>query len=297
MPVDQYIGGVEHAILHLMYARFFVKALADIGHLDVQEPFAALFTQGMITRDGAKMSKSRGNTVDPAEYVERFGADASRSYMLFMGPPEKGGDWNDQGIAGVHHFVLAPLAARDRGRRAHRGRRGARSPREGDAGALLRKAHWAIERATRAFGRGFKLNTAIAAVMELDNEIYRLKDSLYGDPEGEASLRFATATAASLIFPFAPHLGAEVYELLTGERVWEQAWPKADPALLSSDVVTYVVQVNGKLRDRIEAQSDAPEDEVLRLARASEKVQRHLDGKEVVKEVVVPGKLVNLVVR
>jgi leucyl-tRNA synthetase len=134
-------------------------------------------------------------------------------------------------------------------------------------------------------------------VMELVNEAYRLKDSLYGDPIGDASVRFAAATAASLIFPFAPHIGAEVYELLNGERVWEQTWPTADPALLSSDVITYVVQVNGKLRDRIEAASDAPEEEILRLARESEKVQRHLDGKEVVKEVVVPRKLVNLVVR
>jgi leucyl-tRNA synthetase len=213
-----------------------------------------------------------------------------------MGPPEKGGDWNDQGIAGVHHSFSRLWRL---GTEVAERTEAAEEPKsaQGDAGALLRKVHWAIDRATRAFGRGFKLNTAIAAVMELDNEIYRLKDSLYGDPEGEAGLRFATATAASLIFPFAPHLGAEVYELLTGERVWEQAWPKPDPVLLSSDVVTYVVQVNGKLRDRIEAQSDAPEDEVLRLARASEKVQRHLDGKEVVKEVIVPGKLVNLVVR
>jgi leucyl-tRNA synthetase len=296
MPVDQYIGGVEHAILHLMYARFFVKALTDIGHLDAEEPFAALFTQGMITRDGAKMSKSRGNTVDPAEYVERFGADASRSYMLFMGPPEKGGDWNDQGIAGVHHSFSRLWRL---GTEVAERTEPAPPPdsAQDDTGALLRKAHWAIDRVTRAFGRGFKLNTAIAAVMELDNEIYRLKDSLYGDPHGEACLRFATATAASLIFPFAPHLGSEVYELLTGERVWERPWPQADPALLGSDVVTYVVQVNGRLRDRIEADREAPEDEILRLVRASEKVQRHIDGKEVVKEVVVPGKLVNLVVR
>jgi leucyl-tRNA synthetase len=296
MPVDQYIGGVEHAILHLMYARFFVKALADMDFLGVQEPFASLFTQGMITRDGAKMSKSRGNTVDPAQYVERHGADATRAYTLFMGPPDKGGDWNDQGIEGVHHSFsrLWRLASEVR-ERTEPGDPPA-AP-EGDAGALLRKTHWAIDRATRAFERGFKLNTAIAAVMELDNETYRLKDSLYGDPAGEASVRFATLTAASLIFPFAPHLGAEVYEMLTGGRVWEQPWPQADPGLLSSDVVTYVVQVNGKLRDRVEAAVDAPEDEVLRLARESEKVRRHLDGKQIVKEVFVPAKLVNLVVR
>ena len=133
--------------------------------------------------------------------------------------------------------------------------------------------------------------------MELVNDAYRLKDGLYGDPEGDAALRFATATAASLIFPFAPHLGSEVYERLDGERVWEQPWPEADPALLASDTVTLVVQVNGKLRDRIEAAADAPKEELLELARASEKVGRHLDGKEIVKEIVVPGKLVNLVVR
>jgi leucyl-tRNA synthetase len=151
---------------------------------------------------------------------------------------------------------------------------------------------------TGDFGRGFQFNTAIAAVMELVNEAYRLKDGLYGEgPDGVAAVRFATATAASLIFPFAPHLGAEVWERLEGDRVWERPWPEADPALLASDIVTLVVQVNGKLRDRIEAPAEASEAELLELARASEKVARHVDGKQVVKEVVVPGKLVNLVVR
>ena len=133
--------------------------------------------------------------------------------------------------------------------------------------------------------------------MELVNEAYRVKDELYGDEGGVAAVRFAAATAASLIFPFAPHLGAEIWKRLSGTRVWEESWPQADPALLASDTVTLVVQVNGKLRDRIEAAADAPESELLELARASEKVRRHLDGKEVVKEIVVPGKLVNLVVR
>jgi leucyl-tRNA synthetase len=167
----------------------------------------------------------------------------------------------------------------------------------GDARELLAKAHWAIDKVTRDFQRGFQFNTAIAAVMELINEAYRVKDSLYKDPAGTAAVRFATATAASLVHPFAPHLGAEVWERLSGGRVWEQPWPEADPALLASDTVTLVVQVNGKLRDRIEAAADAPKDELLRLARESEKVSKHLDGKEVIKEVVVPGKLVNLVIR
>jgi leucyl-tRNA synthetase len=296
LPVDQYIGGVEHAILHLMYARFFTKALADLGELSVQEPFANLFTQGMITRDGAKMSKSRGNTVSPADYVERYGADTARTYVCFMGPPERGGDWSDEGVEGVGRFLsrLWRLCEEVEGKQAGDLEPGAA---EGEARELLAKAHWAIDKVTRDFERGFQFNTAIAAAMELVNETYRLKDGLYGEPGGAAAVRFATTTAASLIFPFAPHLGAEVWERLEGGRLWEVPWPQADPTLLTSDTVTLVVQVNGKLRDRIEAAADAPEDELLALARESEKVRRHLDGKEVVKEIVVPGKLVNLVVR
>jgi len=296
MPVDQYIGGVEHAILHLMYARFFTKALADLGHLGVQEPFANLFTQGMITRDGAKMSKSKGNTVSPGDYVERYGADTARTYVCFMGPPERGGDWTDEGVEGVNRFLsrLWRLCEEADGKTEAGGPNVAAG---GEGRELLAKAHWAIDKTTRDFQRGFQFNTVISAVMELVNDAYRLKDSLYATPEGGAAVRFATATAASLVFPFAPHLGAEVYERLTGERVWEQPWPQADPELLVSDTVTLVVQVNGKLRDRIEAPAEAPKDELLRLARESEKVAKHLDGQEIVKEIVVPGKLVNLVVR
>jgi leucyl-tRNA synthetase len=296
LSVDQYIGGVEHAILHLMYARFFTKALADLGHVSVQEPFANLFAQGMITRDGAKMSKSKGNTVSPGDYVERYGADTARTYVCFMGPPERGGDWSDEGVEGVNRFLsrLARLCEEV----AERTGPGEPSGEpQGEARELLAKAHWAIEKSTRDFQRGFQFNTAISAVMELVNDSYRLKDGLYGDPDGDAAVRFATATAASLIFPFAPHHGAEVFERLNGERVWEQPWPKADPALLASDTVTLIVQVNGKLRDRIEAPAEAPQEQLLELARASAKVSAHLDGKEVVKEIVVPGKLVNLVVR
>ncbi|MSO40894.1 MAG: leucine--tRNA ligase [Solirubrobacterales bacterium] len=299
MPVDQYIGGVEHAILHLMYARFFTKALADMGLLAAQEPFANLFTQGMITRDGAKMSKSKGNVVSPAEYVERYGADAARTYICFMAPPVKGGDWSDEGAEGVFRFLarvwrLSREVAERCGSSA-----GAETPdgASGEARELLAKAHWAIDKVTRDIDPRFQFNTAVSAVMELVNDVYRLKDGLYDDPAGSAAVRFATATAASLLFPFAPHLGSEVYEQLTGERVWEQPWPKADPALLEHDTYTLIVQVNGKLRDRIEVATSASEEEILELARGSEKVGAHLDGGEVVKEVVVPGKLVNIVVR
>jgi leucyl-tRNA synthetase len=296
MPVDQYIGGVEHAILHLMYARFFVKALHDMGLLEAREPFANLFTQGMITRDGAKMSKSRGNTVSPAEYVERFGADTLRTYICFMGPPIKGGDWSDEGAEGIFRF-LARLwrLGRDVAERTEAG--GSTDASSGPARELLAKAHWAIDKATRDIEPRFQFNTAIAAVMELVNETYRLKDGLYADPGGAAAVRFSTATAASLLFPFAPHLCSEVYEWLVAERLWEQPWPQADPELLERDTYMLVVQVNGKLRDRIEVAADTAEAELVELAKASQNVQRHLDGKAIAKEIVVPGRLVNLVVK
>jgi leucyl-tRNA synthetase len=298
MPVDQYIGGVEHAILHLMYARFFVKALADMSLLDVQEPFEALFTIGMITRDGAKMSSSKGNVVDPAEYVERYGADTARSYVLFIGAPDQDADWTDKGVEGVHRFLARLWRLSREVVERTRDAQPAISDEPGqDARALLAKAHWAIDKVTRDIQRGFQFNTAIAAVMELVNAAYRLKDGLYGDPAGESALRFATSTAASLLFPFAPHLATEVYEALESRRVWEDPWPQADPALLESDTFTLVVQVNGRLRARIEVDVDAPEEELVRLALSADGVKRHLDGKEIVKEVVIPGKLVNLVVR
>jgi leucyl-tRNA synthetase len=250
----------------------------------------------MITRDGAKMSKSRGNTVSPAEYVERYGADTSRTYVCFMGPPERGGDWTDEGVEGVNRFLsrLWRLCEEVEERTAAGGDPAAT---EGDARVLVAKAHWSIDKATKDFERGFQINTVISAEMELVNDGYRQKDGLYGDPGGEAALRFATATAASLIFPFAPHLGAEVFERMTGERVWEQPWPAADEAMLTSDTVTLVVQVNGKLRARIEAPTEGSKDELLALAKGNENVSKFLDGMEIVKEIVVPGKLVNLVVK
>ncbi len=293
MPVDQYIGGVEHAILHLLYARFFTKALADMGHLDVQEPFARLFTQGMITRGGAKMSKSKGNVVSPEDIVGRYGVDTARCYILFIGPPDQDADWSDSGIEGVYRFLarLWRLASEV----AHE--TPAEPEPENPVGAdevVLRKAHWAIEKVTNDMAGRFAFNTAIAAVMELTNTIS--KAQVDGDASPGA-LRFALATAGSLIFPFAPHTGAEVYDLLTGERVWEQPWPVPRGELLASDTVEIVFQVNGKVRDRVQAPAEATVDELKALAHAAPNVQAHVDGKEIVKEVVVPGRLVNLVVR
>jgi leucyl-tRNA synthetase len=294
MPADQYIGGIEHAILHLLYARFFVKVFADMGLLEAQEPFSRLFTQGMITRDGAKMSKSRGNVVSPQPIVERFGADTARAYILFIGPPDQDADWGDEGVEGVHRFLarLWRLGADLAGQHGQRPLSPDAGTGQGDDLELMRKAAWAIDKVTNDLAGRFAFNTAIAAVMELVNEAYRRREGASAD-----AMHFAAATAASLIFPFAPHAGADVYELLTGDRVWEQPWPAADPELLERDVVVVAVQVNGKLRDRIEAPTGASRDQLESLARERPNVARHLDGHEVAKVVVVPGRLVNFVVR
>jgi leucyl-tRNA synthetase len=290
MPVDQYIGGVEHAILHLMYARFFVKALADMEFLGFEEPFAALFTQGMILgADGHKMSSSKGNVVAPSQIVERYGADAARCYVLFMGPAEQDAAWSDTGVEGVHRF-LARLWRLGDELAGTEGAGEAPSDPEGDEEMLVRKANWAIEKVTADMSR-FSFNTAIAAVMELVNDIYRYRDA---DPMVRA---FATATAASLVFPFAPHLGAEVYDELTGRRAWEEPWPAADSDMLQLETFELVCQVNGKVRDRVSAPSGAPREELEQLCLATRGVQAHIDGHEVAKVVVVPDKLVNIVVR
>jgi leucyl-tRNA synthetase len=290
MPVDQYIGGVEHAILHLLYARFFVKALADMELLDVQEPFMALFTQGMILGpDGHKMSKSAGNVISPTPIVERFGADAARCYVLFIGPPDQDAAWNESSLEGVFRFLARLWRLGDE----LGGEPGAEPPAdpEGDALTIVRKANWAIDKVTGDMSGRFSFNTAIAAIMELVNEIYRHPDA---DP---AARRFAAATAASLVFPFAPHLGAEVYERLTGRRVWEEPWPAPDPALLQADTFELVCQVNGKVRDRVTAPTGASRDQLETLALSARGVKAHLDGQQIVKVIVVPDKLVNVVAR
>jgi leucyl-tRNA synthetase len=293
MPVDQYIGGVEHAILHLMYARFFTKALADLGHLSFQEPFARLFTQGMITREGAKMSKSRGNVISPQSYIERFGADTARAYILFIGPPDQDADWTDSGVEGVHRFLarLWRLSAETADQTPDHPVPDELSDADEE---LLRKSHWAIEKVTNDVAGRFAFNTAIAAVMELTNTISKQREE--GDPSPGA-LRFALATAASLLFPFAPHTAADAYERLTGRRVWEEPWPAADQRYLERDTYELVCQVNGKVRDRVQAPTGAAREELEALCLATAKVQAHIDGKDVVKVVVVPERLVNVVVR
>ena len=280
LPVDQYIGGIEHAILHLMYARFFVKVMNDLGLVGFREPFARLFTQGMLYRDGAKMSKSKGNTISPDEYVERYGADAARLYLLFIGPVDQDAEWQDAGFEGIVRFL-------------HRLWRTALEQAEKPTvepvpdTPLARKAHRTIEKVTDDIGRRFALNTPIAAVMELVNEIQKSPD----DP----AARFAVETAVSVIQPYASHVAEELWERLGGERLWQHPWPVADPALLEQETVEVVVQVNGRIRDRLHVPPDTPDDELEALARASERVQSHLDGVPPARVIVVPGRLVNFV--
>jgi leucyl-tRNA synthetase len=233
--------------------------------------------------------------ISPTPYVERYGADTARCYVLFIGPPDQDADWDDKGVEGVYRFLGrlwrlgADLAAHGE---PHVPMCAAEDASPADL-EVLRKAHWAIEKVTQDLGgRRFAFNTAIAAVMELVNECYTHRETASVD-----ALHFAASTAASLIFPFAPHTGSDVYDMLTGTRVWETPWPEADPALLTSDTIELVMQVNGKVRDRASVPAAADRDELERVAMASERIRAHVDGKTVVKVVVVPGKLVNVVVR
>jgi leucyl-tRNA synthetase len=280
LPVNQYIGGVEHAILHLLYARFFTKVMNDIGLLGFREPFARLFTQGMVYYRGHKMSKSKGNVVDPDEYTARYGADAVRLYLPFLGPVDQDAEWQDTGFEGMVRFLhkLWRVTLEQ----------AAVSPGDPGSGPLVRKAHATIAKVTDDIGRRFVMNTPIAAVMELVNEIGR-----HGDDPGA---RFAAETAVSLIQPYAPHIAEELWQQLGHERLWEHPWPEADPTLLEHETFELVVQVNGKVRDRFEVPAETPEDDLVERAKSSTKVQAHLDGKEIRKTVVVPRKLVNLVV-
>jgi leucyl-tRNA synthetase len=280
LPVSQYIGGIDHATGHLLYARFFVKALNDMGLLGFREPFARLFHQGWVQMGGSKMSKTKGNVTGPDELVGQYGADAVRLNILFMGPADQDMEWTETGIEGVSRFVRRLWRTVLEVAEA--------TPRDGKAGALTRKAHETIARVSDDIGRRLQFNTPIAAVMELVNELAR-------DPSAPDA-RFAAETAVSLIQPYAPHVAEELWERLGHSRLWEEPWPEADETLLERDTFELVVQVNGKVRDRIEVSTALSEDELVETAKASPKVQAHVDGKAVRQAIVVPRKLVNLVV-
>jgi leucyl-tRNA synthetase len=281
MPVDQYIGGIDHATGHLLYSRFFVKALNDWELLGVREPFQRLFHQGWVRQGGTKMSKSKGNVTGPAQLVDMYGADAVRTYILFMGPADQDMEWTESGVEGVSRFL------RRLWRVVHEVVENASAGEPGSS-ELARTAHRTIARVTDDIDRRSQFNTPISAVMELVNAI----SAAPTDP----AARFAAETAVSLIQPYAPHIAEELWERLGHERLWEHAWPTADEALLERETFELVIQVNGKVRDRVEVPADEPEAELVARAKASPRVQAFLDGKQIRKEIVVPGKLVNLVV-
>ena len=280
-PVDHYTGGVDHATMHMIYARFFVKALADMDMIGSREPFTAFFGNGWVQSGGTKMSKSKGNVTGPDQLVEQYGADAIRLYILFIAPADQDMEWTESGVEGMTRFV------RRLWRVVHEVIAAA-SDEEAGGGPLVRKAHETIARVTDDIGRRQSFNTAIAAVMELVNE-------LSADVRAPGA-RFAARTAVSLIQPYAPHIAEELWQRLGGERLWEEPWPEADPVLLLRETVEVVLQVNGKLRDRLLVPAAISDEELVALARASEKVRAHLNGGEPRKTIVVPGKLVNFVV-
>ncbi|MCW2972309.1 MAG: leuS [Thermoleophilia bacterium] len=312
LPVDQYIGGVEHAVLHLLYARFFTKVLHDLDMVGFREPFANLFTQGMINLDGKKMSKSRGNLVEPLAYVEKYGADALRTYILFLGPPEQDADWQDNGIEGTRRFLdrlwrFAQTVALEAG--TDGGAVEWPSPEEVATDDLSRElaaaAHTAIRKVRDDIDPRFQFNTAISALMELVNAGTKLivtdRESLTGADVPMVRLQTARAAAqaaVSLTQPFAPHVTSELWDALGGTHgIWDEPWPTHDEAYLATDTITLAVQVNGKLRGQVEVATDADKETILAAAKADPKIATQLEGMSVVKEIVVPGRLVNLVVK
>ena len=302
MPVDQYIGGIEHAVLHLLYARFYTKVLRDLGMLKVDEPFHALLSQGMVIKDGAKMSKSKGNVVDPDELIRRFGADTARLFSLFAAPPEKDLDWNDRGVEGASRFLnrvwrfvhtnLPELRAAPRV-----------VPGPGSDGgrAFRRVIHETIRKVTHDIEHDFHFNTAISAVMELVNALHEFeRASLDGMPREERSglLREAVEAMLLLLGPVSPHITEELWAALGhAQSLFKQRWPEPDPAALARDEVEIVVQVDGRVRSRLTALVGAQEAEVREKALADDKVRPWLDGRHIAKVVVVPGRLVNIVTR
>jgi leucyl-tRNA synthetase len=280
-PVSQYIGGIDHATGHLLYSRFFIRVMREMGLVSFGEPFARLFHQGWLQMGGSKMSKSKGNVEGPDPLVDEYGADAVRTYILFMGPADQDMEWTDTGIEGIVRFL------RRLWRVVHEVADGP-SPTAVDT-PLARKAHATIAKVTDDIGRRFQFHTPISAIMELTNDLVQAPD----DP----AARFAAETAVSLIQPYAPHLAEELWEQLGHERLWETPWPQADPALLERETFELVIQVNGRVRDRMEVSADLPEEELVERAKSSPRVQAHLDGTEIRQTIVVPGKLVNIVTR
>lgn len=291
LPVDQYVGGIEHAILHLLYARFFHKLMRDEGLLNSDEPFERLLTQGMVLKDGAKMSKSKGNTVDPQELIDRYGADTVRLFSMFAAPPEQSLEWSDAGVDGSHRF-LKRLWRLVQEVKPTSGESLDTATLDKAQKSLRRKTHETIAKVSDDFGRRQTFNTAVAAVMELCNEVSKHE----GDSTEDAwVVHEALAAAVLLLAPIVPHISEALYTTLTGERIIAAVWPKVDESALTRDEIDIVVQVNGKVRAKIAVSADASKEAIQEAALAHENVQRFTEGVNIRKIIVVPGKLVNVV--
>jgi leucyl-tRNA synthetase len=278
LPVDQYIGGVEHAILHLLYSRFITKFLNDIGWIGFDEPFGNLFTQGMITKNGVKMSKSKGNTVSPDDLIAEYGADTIRLYTLFIGPPEKDAEWSDRGVEGAYRFLGRVW------RLVEKVNASAGLTKEDPA--LKRKIHQTIKKVTEDLDGGFHFNTAISSIMELVNQAYA----------SQADLREAVEIIVMLLSPFVPHVAEEMWQSLgKPASIFRCVWPSYDKAAIVEAVITIPIQVNGKVRSKIEVPFDIGPDELKKLVLADPKVVTWLQGKPARDVIVVPGKLVSVV--
>ena len=289
-PIDQYIGGVEHAILHLIYSRFWTKVMRDLGLVRNDEPAARLFTQGMVIKDGAKMSKSKGNVISASQMIDQFGADTGRLFELFAAPPEKDLDWTDAGAEGAYRFL--GRVYRFVTRNIDRTWMPADAPSEADR-KVLRKLHQTIRKITEDFETRWHFNTSIAAFMELLNEIYAQEAELTGP-----AIREVIENVVLLLAPFAPYVCEEMWEELgRAGPVFKQPWPQYDPELAREEEAEIVVQVNGRVRTRLNVPFGTPQATLEQCAREDQKVRSFLDGKTVVKVIVVPDKLVNIVVK
>jgi leucyl-tRNA synthetase len=298
-PIDQYIGGIEHAILHLIYSRFWTRFMRDLGIVHHDEPATRLFTQGMVIKNGAKMSKSKGNVVSPDDMVAQFGADSTRMYSLFATSPDRELDWQEAGVEGVHRFLsrVYRFVMRHAGSGDGTGPVPA-SERTPKARQIERKLHQTIKRITEDFLGRWHFNTSVAAIMEFVNQLYAAEDEIGSGKFPAALLADVQRRLVLLLAPFAPYLAAELWEVLgEKENLLRFPWPAYDPALAKEDEITYAVQVNGKLRSHLVFPADSPEDAVRDRVLADDKVRAALADKQLIKVIFVPGKLVNVVVR
>ena len=297
LEVDQYVGGIEHAILHLLYARFFHKLMRDEGLVTSDEPFKRLLTQGMVLKDGTKMSKSKGNTVDPQGLIDHYGADTVRLFSMFAAPPEQSLEWSDSGVEGANRFLkrLWRLV----GEYTSAGDIPALNGSELNKAQkdLRRKTHETIAKVTDDYGRRQTFNTAIAAVMELCNEITKLNSDSTPEsaPEDSAVVGEALRSALLMLCPIVPHITQSLWQALVGGNILQAAWPSVDESALSRDELEIVVQVNGKVRAKVTVPADADKAAVEAAALAHDNVQKFTADATVRKVIVVPGKLVNVV--